>query len=1054
MAEAAGIEIAGAILLEEAAMLGVGDIVATGFFSGGFGGFLADRALSFGVSSLISAVARDSSGGAFKSEAQGRQIIVRSAVVPRRIVYGEVPVSGPLVYATVTGTGEDTYFHAVIALAGHEVDAIGDVWLGEFAITPAMLDASGNVTSGRFTVDVPTTHVHSATVPATPFAVTTSETVSSVQSVTATDAGNNVFDLNDVSPSAPGEVNEYSRSGDVFTFHEDAEGYEVTVNYTETTTESYVRIKKHLGATDQAADADLVAESGGQWTAAHRLRGTAYIYVRLKRNHSVFADGVPNIKARVRGKKLYDPRTAATSWSNATALVVYEYLTAAQGFNCEATEVDEDLLNAAANACEERVLLDPGIGGQFIADATEDAISFPTFTATERPQTGDGARFTTTGTLPAPLAAGTTYYAIRASNSMRLATSYANALAGTYINLTDAGSGTHTGTLYDQPRYTCNGVVSLDERPRDVLARLLGSMAGSANFSAATWDVFAGVYQSPVISLDEDDLRGEIEVQPRPERQDLFNEVHGVFVDPAKNWQPTDFPPVKNATYVTQDNDEVLVRDIDLPFTTSSIRAQRIGKIHLEKSRQGITVSWPGKLTCWRVGVWTTVQVSIAQYGWTNKVFLVTAWKWNPEGGVDLTLQEEAAEVYDWAAGDATEEDPADDTDLPGADSVAAPGAPSITEQTYETLDGNAIKVRGLVAWGKSDGPYVRQERLEWKRVDATAWSSLVGVTGSDGQMHAAVDDLQPGYHLFKTLAENDLGVLSEYSEVVLKEIQGLAAAPAAPTILGAQAVGGLLIITLAQHPEVDVRRGGRWRVRHVQEGIAATWDVGFSIGETETWMGDQTILVLPLKPGIYMVKAEDSTGNLSVAPASIESKQASVLTYSTLSTVQEDSAFSGTHSGTAVVDGVLTLGGVGMWDDIPDLDAVTDIDGYGGISTAGTYTFAAGLDLGSVSLVRLTGRIEGSTVNLLSAFDDRTGLVDSWEDWDGTEATGAADVYLEVRETDDNPAGAPVWSGWKRLDASEFEARAFQFRAQLTSEDAAYRPEVSVLRVTAAAVV
>lgn len=54
-------------------------------------------------------------------------------------------------------------------------------------------------------------------------------------------------------------------------------------------------------------------------------------------------------------------------------------------------------------------------------------------------------RFTTTGTLPAPLAASTTYWIIRNdANSVKVASSAANARDGTAIDLTDTGSDTHT----------------------------------------------------------------------------------------------------------------------------------------------------------------------------------------------------------------------------------------------------------------------------------------------------------------------------------------------------------------------------------------------------------------------------------------------------------------------------------------------------------------------------------------------------------------------------------------------------------------------------------
>lgn len=63
-------------------------------------------------------------------------------------------------------------------------------------------------------------------------------------------------------------------------------------------------------------------------------------------------------------------------------------------------------------------------------------------------------RFTTTTTLPTGLVAGTDYWLIRVSaTTARVATSFANAIAGTAIAYTDAGTGTHTMTLR-WPRYT------------------------------------------------------------------------------------------------------------------------------------------------------------------------------------------------------------------------------------------------------------------------------------------------------------------------------------------------------------------------------------------------------------------------------------------------------------------------------------------------------------------------------------------------------------------------------------------------------------------------
>ena len=59
--------------------------------------------------------------------------------------------------------------------------------------------------------------------------------------------------------------------------------------------------------------------------------------------------------------------------------------------------------------------------------------------------TGQEIRFTTTGVIPAPLVVGTVYYAIREdATHIKVATTLADALAGTAIDLTTQGTLVHT----------------------------------------------------------------------------------------------------------------------------------------------------------------------------------------------------------------------------------------------------------------------------------------------------------------------------------------------------------------------------------------------------------------------------------------------------------------------------------------------------------------------------------------------------------------------------------------------------------------------------------
>lgn len=96
-----------------------------------------------------------------------------------------------------------------------------------------------------------------------------------------------------------------------------------------------------------------------------------------------------------------------------------------------------------------------GQSDTFTADAGTDVI---TFTSTANIPSnlllGTRMRFTTTTTLPAGISLATDYYYVPVTTGTgKLATSYANAVAGTTIDITDTGTGTHTATWL-LPRYT------------------------------------------------------------------------------------------------------------------------------------------------------------------------------------------------------------------------------------------------------------------------------------------------------------------------------------------------------------------------------------------------------------------------------------------------------------------------------------------------------------------------------------------------------------------------------------------------------------------------
>ena len=107
----------------------------------------------------------------------------------------------------------------------------------------------------------------------------------------------------------------------------------------------------HLGGDDQTADS-LLQEAPG-WTSSHRLRGVAYIALKLKYDQDAW-QGIPDITCLVQGKKLYDPRTQTTAYSNNPVLCLYDYLTNERyGKGLLPSSLDISSFNAAANECDE-----------------------------------------------------------------------------------------------------------------------------------------------------------------------------------------------------------------------------------------------------------------------------------------------------------------------------------------------------------------------------------------------------------------------------------------------------------------------------------------------------------------------------------------------------------------------------------------------------------------------------------------------------------------------------------------------------------------------------
>jgi len=969
---------------------------------------------------------------AFSVEARERTLLARTTALPRTLIFGEAMIAGPLPLFESTGSSKE-FLHVVVPHGDHPSDAIVAWLVNEEAV--GAIDGGGNVTGGRFAGHLRlTAHLGAFDQAAD------GDLVSEVANWTVAHKGGGItytaarlkWNL-DVWPNSFSNLKAQVRG---VPLHD----------------------PRDAGATlttSNAADPAVFNTS-----VAHGFAAGGYVWIKghgaavpaVAKMHQVAT--VPTTTTFT----LIDQDGASVAlttggsggtaskmlWSDNWALCVRHWLTHRDGFNLADSELDDTALGAAANICDEQVTL-AAEAETFTADTVADTLALANSRAWK---TGDVVRVSTTASLPSPLAAATDYYAIRVDKAtVKLATTLSGARARAAIDITTAGSGTHTATRDSQLRYTCNGVITLGQGPLATLDSLMTAAAGVVVYSGGTFQVYAGAAVSSSANVGETDLRaGDLEVLPSLPRDQVFNAARGTFVDPDKFWTRGDIAPATNATYQAEDGERIY-RDFEFPFTTDPVAGQRLLKIALERARQGAALTWPAKPRRFATAVWDVESVTLDHLGYAAKQFRVLGWSENQDQGIDITYREEAAEVWDWNLGDETIVDFAPNSNLPDPFTVAPPGAPELSEVTYQTRDGGGVKVKAVLSWVASADAFLKAYQPEYKLASASEWTILPRTPDATIE----ILDIAPGLYDFRVKALNELGVASDYSTTSNREIFGLLAPPAVPANLTLVAVGGMALLRWDRHPDLDVRIGGRIAFRHSQAQSGATWQTSVSIGDPVD--GADTVVVLPLKPGTYLAKAIDSSGVPSATAASAATKGAQVLAFANLNTINEHTTFVGTHSSTVADSGVLKLVGTGSFDAIPDLDLVVDLDAGSGIASSGTYDFAAGIDLGSVKLTRLRSNLTVTIINVLDKIDDRTGLLDDWEDFDGSVA-GSGDAQVWARETDDDPASSPTWSAWHRLDAAEYQARGFDFQARLSVDDPAYNIQVSALTVTADEVV
>ena len=611
-------------------------------------------------------------------------------------------------------------------------------------------------------------------------------------------------------------------------------------------------VTKHLGTPGEAADAALTADVP-KWTSACKLSNCAYLYVKLKYDRNAFS-GLPTITADVRGRTLYDPRDGQTRYSNNPALVLRDYLSnTLYGRGIASSAIDDTSITAAANACDIRITA-PSFSDIFTVSTSTEAL---TFSQPIPIDTGDGVKVSSTATVPSPLVAGTTYYAIKATDtSYQLATTLANAYAGVAIDLTSAGSGQHTLVQVNFAAYACDGTIDTNQTAYDNVRALLTACRGMLVFSGGKYRLVLDVATTASsFGFTESNITGSWVISQAGKRA-KYNRVTAGFYNPAKKWQP-DLAMIESTALRATDNGLILEAKIDLPFTANSYRAQNIGQLTLNQSRYGLVVKFSAFQEGLRCEVGDVVPITHSTPGWSAKLFRIMQIEIKDNDEVYVVAREYSASVYTQAV-----LSPAAviaQSNLPDPFSVPAVSGLTLASGTTELLrlsDGSVIS-RIRVGWTAPTEVYAQKGQVEVQTQATTdlGWSPVDIVAAELGV--AWVSPVQDGasYNV-RIRAINSIGVRGAWNQGTV-QVVGKTAPPSDVPWLRLDGE------RLTWGPVSDIDLAG-YRVRW-QPGGSRSWSDALELHTGLLAVSPWDLVTIPYGAGQILIKAVDTTGNESL---------------------------------------------------------------------------------------------------------------------------------------------------------------------------------------------
>jgi hypothetical protein len=261
-----------------------------------------------------------------------------------------------------------------------------------------------------------------------------------------------------------------------------------------------------------------------------------------------------------------------------------------------------------------------------------------------------------------------------------------------------------------EKRYRCAMIVTADENVShgSVLDQVQVSFAGYFIDYQGFYYCQAGAALAVSDTITDDDLViGEpVQVARKRSRNDLFNRVHGQYLDTSQVYGPQSYGSQVDAGATTNDGEE-LGKPLDLLNVPSRTQAERIAKIKLREcrlqTRAAITLGF--NHVAKEVGDWITWNSA----KWGNRTYRIVNRVITTQRRVGLELEEIVSTAYSWNAAD---------------EAVAPVGGITITAGTrISTVAGFSVQALALT---NSDGSTIPGLKFTWTPIDDPTVTQVV----------------------------------------------------------------------------------------------------------------------------------------------------------------------------------------------------------------------------------------------------------------------------------------------------------------------------------------